>query len=122
MNSVVLEEQRAEFKAINPSTGEIVKTYEGHTQQEVNAILQTASEAFGQWRWTDFETRADLMRQAPRCQVPSRRRAGGQPVGIAFHATSMVVAVMTDVPLTVALPPDLPDAALKRPEGVPPGA
>src|SRR6202022_3337822 len=64
MNSVVLEEQRAEFKAINPSTGEIVKTYEGHTQQEVNAILQTVSEAFGQWRWTDFETRADLMRQA----------------------------------------------------------
>jgi succinate-semialdehyde dehydrogenase/glutarate-semialdehyde dehydrogenase len=73
MNSVVLEEQRAEFKAINPSTGEIVKTYEGHTQQEVNAILQTVSEAFGQWRWTDFETRADLMRQAAKVL---RRRAG----------------------------------------------
>jgi hypothetical protein len=35
MNSVVLGEQRAEFKAVNPSTGEIVKTYQGHTQQEV---------------------------------------------------------------------------------------
>src|SRR5687768_4018265 len=28
----------------------------------------------------------DLMRQAARCQVPFRRRAGSQPVGIAFHA------------------------------------
>jgi succinate-semialdehyde dehydrogenase/glutarate-semialdehyde dehydrogenase len=64
MNSVVLEEQRAEFKAINPSTGELVKTYEGHTQREVDAILQTVGSAYPQWRRADFETRAELTRQA----------------------------------------------------------
>src|SRR5437660_5218173 len=73
MNSVVLEEPRAEFKAINPSTGEIVKTYEGHTQRGVEAILQTVSAAFGEWRRIDFETRADLMRKAAKVL---RGRAG----------------------------------------------
>jgi hypothetical protein len=42
--------QRAEFRAINPSTGELVKPYQGHSQQEVDAILQTVSSTYRPWR------------------------------------------------------------------------
>jgi succinate-semialdehyde dehydrogenase / glutarate-semialdehyde dehydrogenase len=73
MNSTVWKAQRAEFKAINPSTGELVKAYQGHSQQEVDTILQAVSSAYGPWRSTDFETRANLMRQAAKVL---RRRAG----------------------------------------------
>jgi succinate-semialdehyde dehydrogenase / glutarate-semialdehyde dehydrogenase len=73
MNSTVWKAQRAEFRAINPSTGELVKAYQGHSRQEVDAILQTVSSAYRPWRSTDFETRANLMRQA--AEVLRRRGA-----------------------------------------------
>jgi len=64
MNSTVWKAQRADFKAINPSTGELIKAYQGHSQQEIDAILQTVSSAYRPWRSADFETRANLMRNA----------------------------------------------------------
>src|SRR5260370_32856349 len=72
MNSTVWKAQRAEFRVINPSTGELVRAYQGHSQQEVDAILQAVSSAYRPWRSTDFETRADLMRHAAKVL---RRRA-----------------------------------------------
>ena len=72
MNSVAWKAQRAEFRAINPRTGELVRAYQGHSQQEVDAILQTVSSAYRPWRSTDFETRANLMRHAAKVL---RRRA-----------------------------------------------
>ncbi|HYZ72800.1 MAG TPA: aldehyde dehydrogenase family protein, partial [Chthoniobacterales bacterium] len=73
MNSEVWKAQRAEFRAINPSTGEVVRAYQGHDQQEVDAILQTVRSAYRSWRSTDFETRANLMRHA--AEVLRRRAA-----------------------------------------------
>src|SRR5258708_19820463 len=73
MNSTDWKAQRAEFRVINPSTGELVKAYQGHSQQEVDAILQTVSSAYRPWRSTDFETRANLMRHA--AEVLRRRGA-----------------------------------------------
>jgi hypothetical protein len=37
-SATVSKAQRAEFRAINPSTGELVKAYQGHSRQEVDAI------------------------------------------------------------------------------------
>ncbi len=64
MNTTLSGKERAEFKAINPSTGKLIKAYQGHSPQEVDSILQTAHHAFEPWRRTDFATRAGLMRRA----------------------------------------------------------
>jgi succinate-semialdehyde dehydrogenase / glutarate-semialdehyde dehydrogenase len=64
MSTPLGESGRAEFKAINPSTGELAKIYPGHTAAEVDEIIQSVQDAFWKWRRTDFETRAGLMRRA----------------------------------------------------------
>ena len=50
--------------AINPATGEIIKEYDAHTPEQVNAFIETAHLAFGQWKQTSFEERAMKMRRA----------------------------------------------------------
>jgi succinate-semialdehyde dehydrogenase/glutarate-semialdehyde dehydrogenase len=52
------------IKAINPATGEIIKTYEEMSPQEVNGIVERAHEAFLDWRKTNFAERAALMKKA----------------------------------------------------------
>jgi succinate-semialdehyde dehydrogenase / glutarate-semialdehyde dehydrogenase len=46
------------FATINPATGEIEKTFELHTPDEVDAILQKATEAFALYRTTTFAERS----------------------------------------------------------------
>jgi succinate-semialdehyde dehydrogenase / glutarate-semialdehyde dehydrogenase len=46
------------FATINPATGETEKTFELHTPDEVEAILQKASEAFVAYRTTTFAERS----------------------------------------------------------------
>lgn len=52
------------LKSINPTTGEIIKTYEEMPPQEVKSIIEKTNEAFLDWRKTNFAERAVLMKKA----------------------------------------------------------
>jgi succinate-semialdehyde dehydrogenase/glutarate-semialdehyde dehydrogenase len=52
------------IESINPSTGEVIATYEEASSENVAAILERADRAFQDWRRTDFDHRAGLMRRA----------------------------------------------------------
>ena len=52
------------IESINPSTGEIVATYEEASSDEVAAIVERADRAFRDWRRTGFDHRAGLMHRA----------------------------------------------------------
>jgi len=48
----------------NPTTGEIVRTFEPHTREQVQAAIGTAHATFQTWRTTTFSERGELMRRA----------------------------------------------------------
>lgn len=52
------------IESINPSTGEIIATYEEASSEDVAAILERADLAFRDWRRTGFDHRGRLMRKA----------------------------------------------------------
>ena len=47
----------------NPATGEDLKSYDLHTDQQVGEIVEAADTAFDSWRREPIETRADAVRQ-----------------------------------------------------------
>jgi succinate-semialdehyde dehydrogenase/glutarate-semialdehyde dehydrogenase len=49
--------------SVNPTTGETIQEYPEMSFREASDIIGRVHEAFGQWRRTDFATRAALMRQ-----------------------------------------------------------
>ncbi|WP_242928676.1 NAD-dependent succinate-semialdehyde dehydrogenase [Pontibacter vulgaris] len=51
------------IQSINPATGEVVKTFQAHTSEEVSQKLKAANEAFRSWRNTSFEDRAKYMQR-----------------------------------------------------------
>ncbi|HEY0512796.1 MAG TPA: NAD-dependent succinate-semialdehyde dehydrogenase [Thermoanaerobaculia bacterium] len=58
------------LKAVNPATGELIRQYPEHDEQEVQRRLELAEQAFGSWRRFDYEERAphltavaDLLRE-----------------------------------------------------------
>ncbi len=53
-----------EFKAIDPSSGATLATYEGHGAAEVERRLARAREAFLAWRRVPFADRAERLRRA----------------------------------------------------------
>ncbi len=52
--------------AINPATGETIKTYREMEPAEVAAALEASHQAFLEWRRTSFAERATLMKKAAR--------------------------------------------------------
>ncbi len=52
------------IESINPSTGEIIATYEEASSDEVSAVLERADRAFRDWRRTGFDHRSELMHRA----------------------------------------------------------
>ena len=50
--------------AINPATGETISTYDEMSPSDVSAIIESAHDAFLDWRGTDFGDRAKLMGRA----------------------------------------------------------
>ena len=52
------------FKSINPYNGKELETFQGHTDEQVNDILDKASRAFIKWRDTSFSDRAKIMMNA----------------------------------------------------------
>ncbi len=51
------------IKSINPATGETIKTYQSHSAQEVNQIIQSVAKRWHQWQTTSFEERSGLFRE-----------------------------------------------------------
>lgn len=51
------------MKAINPATGELIKEYRQHTNDEVKAILNATAHAYEAWRVTPFAERSRLMKK-----------------------------------------------------------
>src|SRR5438552_17178896 len=46
------------FQTINPTTEEVLETFEPYSQQQINAALDQAHQAFLQWRTMPFAERA----------------------------------------------------------------
>ena len=51
------------MRAINPATGEIVSSYADHSRSEVQALVETASQAYIAWRRVDFADRSNYIRR-----------------------------------------------------------
>jgi succinate-semialdehyde dehydrogenase/glutarate-semialdehyde dehydrogenase len=49
------------MKSVNPATGELIREYEEHAADRVEAALARAQEAFGSWHKTAFNERAALL-------------------------------------------------------------
>jgi succinate-semialdehyde dehydrogenase / glutarate-semialdehyde dehydrogenase len=49
---------------INPTTGEVTRTVDEHSSEEVDRRLQAAQEAYAFWRRTSFPERATLVKKA----------------------------------------------------------
>lgn len=58
---IVSTPARPSFQTVNPATGRAGRTYEGHTKQEAEAIVDAARWAFEAWRRTSFPERHRLM-------------------------------------------------------------
>ncbi|HET8970867.1 MAG TPA: NADP-dependent succinic semialdehyde dehydrogenase [Candidatus Nanopelagicales bacterium] len=52
------------IESMNPATGEVVRSFDPHTDQEVQAAIARGHERFQTWRRTSFAERAELMRAA----------------------------------------------------------
>lgn len=51
------------IQAINPFNGEIIKTYQAHSPQEVAEKISETNEAWYQWKKNSFEERASLLQK-----------------------------------------------------------
>jgi succinate-semialdehyde dehydrogenase/glutarate-semialdehyde dehydrogenase len=51
-------------ESVNPATQEKIKSYDKHTPDEVNNILENVDKAQKSWEKTDFSQRSKLMKQA----------------------------------------------------------
>ncbi len=58
------------IRTLNPATGELIRTFEPHTDAEIEAMLQRAAETFRKWRRVPFAERSPMMRRA--CEILTR--------------------------------------------------
>ena len=61
------------FQAINPTTGDVVSSYDEMPPDMVKGIVDDVNEAFLGWRRTSFTERAKLMRKAAEGSAPQRQ-------------------------------------------------
>ncbi len=54
------------LKSVNPYNGEVLKTYEEMTPDQVDAAIGKADSAYRQWRETSYEHRAGMLRSVAR--------------------------------------------------------
>lgn len=54
------------FESINPTTGELIRSYSEHTDEEVEVILKEVQGALHSWRRTSITTRAAALKEAGR--------------------------------------------------------
>jgi len=60
----ILEEHPMTIRAVNPTTGETINTYEEMAPAEVARTIAQAHDAFFSWRQTSVAARAQRMQQA----------------------------------------------------------
>ncbi len=60
------KEENMTMEAINPATGEVIKTYATMTDDEVKKAIAASHETFQSWRNVPFSERAQLMKKAAR--------------------------------------------------------
>ena len=48
------------IQTINPTTGEVLETFEPYTERQINEALEQARHAFVQWRATPFAERGQF--------------------------------------------------------------
>lgn len=56
----------SQYRTENPTTGEVLRTWDSLDADAVAEAVTTAHEAYGQWRRTDVATRAAVLREASR--------------------------------------------------------
>lgn len=49
------------MRSVNPATGKLIKTYQAHNDQQIDAMIQEAEKTFSFWRTTNFDERARLV-------------------------------------------------------------
>ncbi|MEI7479224.1 MAG: aldehyde dehydrogenase family protein, partial [Actinomycetes bacterium] len=77
------------YISTNPTTGEVVATYENHTEAEVEALVARAAETFVTYRMTSFEDRAMWMRTAAETfegELPNIAAVLTEEMGKTFNA------------------------------------
>ncbi len=52
------------FISVNPANGKTIATYENHTEQEVNSLIEKSHATFLRWKEKTFDDRAVLMKKA----------------------------------------------------------
>ncbi len=52
------------FRSVNPYNGQLIKEYEGHSDEDVKEIIRRAGNAFNRWKEVPFEERSALMYKA----------------------------------------------------------
>ena len=52
------------MQSINPATEEVLASFEEHTEQQIDEVLDRSTKAFRQWRTEPFSRRAELMAKA----------------------------------------------------------
>src|SRR5215213_8636659 len=65
-----------QLRSINPSTGEVIRTFDAHTEAEVESRLQRASEAFRNYRRLPFLDRARLITRVAEILETERKDLG----------------------------------------------
>lgn len=55
------------IQTINPTTGEVLETFEPYSQEQIHAALDQARQAFLQWRTTTFAERAKYLHSVASC-------------------------------------------------------
>lgn len=53
-----------QFRSINPYNSQVLETYEGLSQQQVNYKIDKAYQSYFQWKATTYKERSDLMQSA----------------------------------------------------------
>jgi len=74
------------FQSINPTTGDVVTTYDEMTPEMVHRIVGQAHETFLAWRRTSFPQRAGFMRKAADVLRTNTRRSEDEAVAVANNS------------------------------------
>ena len=79
------------IQTINPATGEIVKTFDGLSIDELGKIIKDSNSAFNNWKKTAFAERSKLMFNAAKVLRENKRRYAeiltlemGKPISQAY--------------------------------------
>jgi len=65
------------MQSVNPFTGEVIKIYTEYTSEEVTSIISQVDIAFQQWKLTDYELRAKLMKNLQLLLIERKNELAG---------------------------------------------